>query len=78
MKDKVKIILNEDRVGSYTKDKIILELPPDIVERVFFIFREKSLKEDKDYLTQGKYREIADLFYDAFSKWEKERAEAGK
>ena len=72
----IKIILNDNEVGSYNRDKIIMVLSPSIVEDIYSTYKEKALKENKDYLAQGVNRKIANLFYDAFSDWERERSKA--
>jgi len=65
----VKFILSKEDGGCYSKDKIVMELTPEIVEEIAIAFKELALKEHTNYFVQGKYREICDLFTNAFLEW---------
>ena len=70
--NKIKITLAKEKLGCKFEDKIKITLSPSEAEDILLVFKDKALETD-DYLLQGAYRKIADLFQRAYDEWNDKR-----
>lgn len=67
-KEDVKIAWGPEYRGCAFDDKIYVPLSPTMCEDILSLAKENAL-QSKDYVRQGAYRAIADIFEKAYRSW---------
>ena len=72
--EKIKMLHLGEQSGCTSKDIIQVNLSPDWLEEIAYVYKEKAL-HNKDYVSQGFNRQKADFFDMAYREWKRARNE---